>query len=292
VIHICTLEIEKQIIMTTLTKFLVVLVIMITANISAQDFQGVATYKSKRQVDVKLDSTKMDSEMQKRVMEMMKKQFEKTYKLTFNKEESIYKEEEKLDKPQAASGNMVMVMVNTGGSDVLYKNTKEERFSNKNDVFGKIFLIQDQLKKQDWQLGSETKNIGEYTCYKATMKREIEVTSNISENGETKVEAKPEKKEITITAWYTPQIPINNGPESYWGLPGLILEINDESQTIICSKIVMNPKDKMEIREPVKGKKVTQKEYDKIVEKKMKEMNDRYQRSDGHGDNISIQIKG
>jgi GLPGLI family protein len=278
--------------MTTLTKFLVVLVIMITANISAQDFQGVATYKSKRQVDVKLDSTKMDSEMQKRVMEMMKKQFEKTYKLTFNKEESIYKEEEKLDKPQAASGNMVMVMVNTGGSDVLYKNTQEERFSNKNDVFGKIFLIQDQLKKQDWQLGSETKNIGEYTCYKATMKREIEVSSNMSENGETKAEAKPEKKEITITAWYTPQIPINNGPESYWGLPGLILEINDESQTIICSKIVMNPKDKMEIREPGKGKKVTQKEYDKILEKKMKEMNERFQRSDGHGDDINIQIKG
>ncbi len=278
--------------MTTLTKFFIVLVIMITVNISAQDFQGEATYKSKRQVDVKLDSTKMDSEMQKRVMEMMKKQFEKTYKLTFNKEESIYKEEEKLDKPQPASGNMVMVMMNTGGSDVLYKNTKEERFSNQNDVFGKIFLIQDQLKKQDWQLGSETKNIGEYTCYKATMKQEIEVSSNMSENGEAKAEAKPEKKEITITAWYTPQIPINNGPESYWGLPGLILEINDESQTIICSKIVMNPKDKMDIKEPEKGKKVTQEEFDLIMEKKMKEMNERYQHNDGHGDNITIRIKG
>lgn len=278
--------------MTTLTKFLVVLVILFTATISAQDFQGVATYKSKRQMDLKLDSTKVDSEMQKKIMEMMKKQFEKTFILTFNKEESIYKEEEKLDKPQPAAGNMVMVMVDTGGSDVLYKNTKEERFTNQNDVFGKIFLIQDELKKQDWQLTSETKNIGTYTCYKAIMKREIEVSSSFSENGETKSESEPEMKEITITAWYTPQIPINNGPEGYWGLPGLILEINDESQTIICSKIVMNPKDKMEIKEPENGKKVSQETFDKIMEKKMKEMNDRYRGSDRHGDNISIQIRG
>lgn len=278
--------------MTTLTRFLVVLVILITSNMTAQDFQGVATYKSKRQMDVKLDSTQIDSEMQERIMEMMKKQFEKTYKLTFTKEESIYKEEEKLDKPHPASGGMVMVMATTGGSDILYKNTKEERFANQNDVFGKVFLVQDQLEKQAWQLGSETKNIGEYTCYKATMKREIEVSNSFATNGETKNESKSEKKEITITAWYTPQIPINNGPESYWGLPGLILEINDESQTIICSKIVMNPKDKMEIKEPEKGKQVNQKEFDRILEKKIKEMNDRYERSDEHGDNIRIQIKG
>jgi GLPGLI family protein len=34
-------------------------------------------------------------------------------------------------------------------------------------------------------------------------------------------------KDVTITAWYTPEIPVNQGPENYWGLPGLILEIND-----------------------------------------------------------------
>ena len=48
-------------------------------------------------------------------------------------------------------------------------------------------------------------------------------------------------KEIEITAWYTPQIPINQGPGEYWGLPGLILEINADRTTILCSKIIMNP---------------------------------------------------
>lgn len=278
--------------MTTIIRILVVtLALVVVTNANAQDFQGVATYKSKRQIDVKLDSTQMDSEMQKQVMEMMKKQFEKTFKLTFNKEESVYKEDESLDKPSPASGGMVFVVADAGGADVLYKNTKEARFANQNDVFGKIFLVKDTLKKQAWQLGSETKNIGEYTCYKATLKREVEVSSSMSHNGETKNETKPEKKEITITAWYTPQIPISNGPENYWGLPGLILEINDESQTIICSKIVMNPKDKVTIKEPSKGKKVNQETFDNIMEKKMKEMQDRYHSRSGDGESIRIEIR-
>ena len=25
-------------------------------------------------------------------------------------------------------------------------------------------------------------------------------------------------KEIVVTAWYSPEIPVNQGPENYWGL--------------------------------------------------------------------------
>ena len=67
-------------------------------------------------------------------------------------------------------------------------------------------------------------------------------------------------------------IPVNQGPEGYWGLPGLILEVNDGKTIILCSKIVINPKEKTEIKAPNNGKVVTQKEYDDIVTKKMEEM--------------------
>jgi GLPGLI family protein len=58
-------------------------------------------------------------------------------------------------------------------------------------------------------------------------------------------------KDVTITAWYTPEIPVNQGPENYWGLPGLILEINDSKTVILCSKIVLNQR-KNVIKAPVR----------------------------------------
>ena len=82
------------------------------------------------------------------------------------------------------------------------------------------------------------------------------------------------KKERITTAWYTPQIPVNNGPQDFEGLPGLILEINDGSLTLVCTKIVINPKDKTDIVEPSKGKEVTSKEFQAIMDKKNKEMMD------------------
>lgn len=279
--------------MNKLVKIISFVVLTVTTNIMAQDFQGIATYKSQRKFDIKLDSTQMNSEMHQRMMAMMKKQFEKTHILTFNKEESIYKEDEQLEAPQPQG--MVMVMVETGGSDVMYKNTKEKRYTNQNESFSKLFLIRDKLEDIKWELGSETKNIGDYTCYKATFKREVEVRqSGISVNGDKDLdeEIKPEMKEITVTAWYTPQIPVNTGPAQYHGLPGLILEVSDGTTTMMCSKVVLNPEKTVEIKEPTKGQKVTQKKYDDMMEKKMKEMNERMrdnrERGDGHGIEIRI----
>ncbi|WP_053978512.1 GLPGLI family protein [Mangrovimonas xylaniphaga] len=276
---------------TVIKVFAILMVFTTIAN--AQDFTGVATYKTKRKIDIQLDSSQVNSEMHQKMMDMLKKQFEKTFILSFNKEESIYKEEEKLGAPQM--GGMQMVVVNTGGSDILYKNTKEERYTNQNDVFGKVFLIKDQLKKEDWQFQSESKNIGEYTCYKATITRvQPKLVSGISVNGDKDLskEREPEMETVTVTAWYTPQIPINNGPANYFGLPGLILEVNDGSETIICSKIVLNPADKVEISEPKKGKEVNQEEFDKIMEKKLQEMEERYNSERGVGHNIEIKIGG
>ena len=65
-----------------------------------KDFQGVAIYESKTstsdfksQISGNRDIT---PEMQKMIEERMKKMFEKTFVLNFDKSASIYKEEEKL----------------------------------------------------------------------------------------------------------------------------------------------------------------------------------------------------
>ncbi|MDA9338492.1 GLPGLI family protein, partial [Flavobacteriaceae bacterium] len=94
----------------------------------------------------------------------------------------------------------------------------------------------------------------------------------------------------TIVAWYTPDVPVSNGPSNYGGLPGLILEVNDGNETIMCSEIVLNPKEVKEIKEPIKGKIVTRKKFAEISLEKTKEMMNRYRSRDGKG--IEIKIGG
>ncbi|MGB3605816.1 GLPGLI family protein [Psychroserpens sp.] len=280
--------------MKPIQRIIILFIVLASMSMFAQDFQGVATYKTKRQVSIKMDSTKMQSAMQEQISEMLKKSFEKTYLLTFNKEASIYKEEDALKAPTAAG--LGLVVSSSGGGDVIYKNTKTQTYTNQNDFLGKVFLIQDQLKPLPWELGSETKNIGSYTCFKATITEAVEVTNRTWSTGKIEAKNKTEETETKTkitTAWYTPQISVSNGPAQFYGLPGLILEINDGQQTIICSKIVLNPEEKIEIAEPTKGKKVNAQEFEDITLKKIQEMNERNATSSGKdGETISINIGG
>ena len=262
-------------------------------NSVAQDFTGKAVYKTNRKSGFKIGGDSNMSEAQKQELEeRFQKMNQKTFILAFDKITSSYKEEEKLNapNPQANMGGVQVISVfGGGGSGSLYfKNLKEKRFVNKTEIMGKTFLIKDSIPNYQWQLTSETKNIGNYTCYKATFTQEVENMMMTVENGETKQTKKSET--ITTTAWYTPQIPISNGPTIYHGLPGLILEINDGKTTIVCTEIVLNPSEKITISEPDKGKIVSQAAYDKIRDEKNKELMERFQSRDGKG--IEIKIGG
>lgn len=295
-------------------KKIIIAITLITGFLSfaQKDFQGMAVYESKtttadfmKNIEGNKDIT---PEMKAQIAERMKKAFEKTFILNFDKNASIYKEEEKLDAPgQGGAGRMKMMTSFMGGGGTYYKNIKEKSYTVDKEVFGKEFLIKDSLPKYNWVLTEETKKIGDYTCFKATttiepsksdfrnmrMKREEQrIEKKLEKQGNTtgsttEENKKDEKekakttnfmdqvelpKEITITAWYCPEIPINQGPEGYWGLPGLILEVSDGKTIILCSKLALNTKDKVEIKAPTGGDKVTQKEFDEIMMKKMEEM--------------------
>ena len=265
---------------------------LMTVSIFAQDFSGRAIYRTHRKSSIKLDSTTMASSpgIQEQLEAQMRKMFQKTYSLDFTKSKSVYKEVQELDAPNAPSSNGVMIMVqgSNGSNDVLYKNISENRMANKKELMGKVFLIRDNLVAYDWELMGETKNIGNYTCYKAKFEIEEEDIQINMIDGEVKEEKVTKKR--TLVAWYTPEVPISNGPSNYGGLPGLILEVNDGNQTIVCSEIVLNPKEVKEIKEPTKGKVVTRDEFSKISFEKTKEMMNRYRSRDGKG--IEIRIGG
>jgi len=278
-------------------KSVTIFCLLITTALLAQNFQGKATYKTSRKMDLKIggkEGVSMSDEQKAKMNAMMMKQFQKTFVLTFDKNTSIYKEDKKLSAPVTAASNngIAMVVIGSGGgNDIVYKNTKENRFASKTEIMGKLFLIKDKLPKYDWKLSDETKNIGVYTCYKATYTRQVEKTKMDMNDG--KITERKEKEDVVTTAWYTPTIPVSNGPGNYTGLPGLILEIKEGNQTIICSEIVLNPTNKINIEEPKKGKVVSQKQYDKIMDKKTKEMLEKYKPSrSGKGHTMQIRIGG
>jgi GLPGLI family protein len=290
--------------------FTLVLAVLSFMGLQAQEFQGMAVYESRTSTSdfkSRMEGNKnMTPDMQKRIEENMKKMFEKTFILNFNKTASIYKEEEKLEASTQGGGGFRMMSSFAGGGGTFYKDIKDKQYSNDKEFMGKEFLVKDSLTSIAWKMEAETRVIGGYTCYKATAVKKPSATDfrNMrprKEDADKKEGAKPADdkktnfldavevpKEIIITAWYTPEIPVSQGPEGYWGLPGLILEVNDGRTTILCSKIVLNPKDKVEIKAVTKGKVVSQKEYDEAVMKKMEEFREMNQ---GRGGNGGMQIR-
>lgn len=278
--------------------FSIAIVLLSVVSMNAQEFQGLAVYESKTSTsDFKANfggNREITPEMQKNIEERMRKMMEKTFVLNFDKTASIYKEEEKLDAPGQNGGGMRMMSSMMGGGGTTYKNVKEKTYSVDKEFMGKEFLVQDSLPKLDWKMESETKQIGGYTCYKATAVKPVS-QSDFRNFRPKKEEAKKDEKEkttnlmdsfempkeVTITAWYAPEIPINQGPENYWGLPGLILEVSDGKTVILCSKVVLNAKEKVVIKAPTKGKVISQKEYDETVTKKMEEMREQFKNGGG-----------
>ena len=242
--------------------------------LQAQEFQGKAYYESRTTIKMDFGGRNIPEDRKQMILERMKKAGEKTFVLSFNRVESLYKEEQKLEQPGMGGGKGMRFGMMQGGGEDYYKNVKEGTYAVKNDLFGKLFLVKDSLPKLDWKMEAETKKIGNYTAYKATAIKKVKrrnMSAIFNRNQDKKQEVYTEK-EVHVVAWYSPEIPVNQGPANYSGLPGLILEVSDDQTSIICSKLVMNPKEKMVIKAPKKGKKVSQAEYDEIASKKMKEM--------------------
>lgn len=291
-----------------LLSFLSIVLLSFTG--SAQSISGVAFYESKTTVDMdNFGGRDMSEDMKRQIAERMKNYLEKTFILTFNGNESVYTEEEKLE---AGAGNRGFgMMMNSFSAGKQYKNLKANQIVEEREFFGKQFLIVDTLTNLKWEISKESKQIGQYLAIKATAVKKIdendysmarrrnrddddkkpntEVTEGEKKSDSTTKEPQDPfeeievPKEVVVTAWFTPQIPVGNGPGEYSGLPGLILELNVYRTTILCSKIILNPKEAEKITAPNKGEEVTREAYNKIIKEKMDEMRENFRGRGGRG---------
>jgi GLPGLI family protein len=179
------------------------------------------------------------------------------------------------------------MVATSGEGSTLYKNIADQSFLEEQDMMGKAYLVKDMLEPVEWELSNETKKVGNYTVQKASYTRIVD--SKRFSTGMTEMENV--KDTLQVTVWFTPEIPVAHGPENFFGLPGLILEVQNQGRTLICEKIELNPSaDPVVIERPSKGKEITQVEFRTVQEEGMKQMMNRYQGKPGEGNRMEIRI--
>jgi len=239
-----------------------------------KEFQGRAIYIAKSKMELGRWGARLSEAQKKQVKERLKNRLNKTYILDFNKEASLFDEKEVLDAYSGATDSWGKNF----SRGLQYKNVKENKLVQSQEFYGKKFLVVDELEKIQWQMGQETKKIGNYDCFKAVASIPTQNLKwfDFSWRELRKPEPKEGDEEViemtTVEAWYTMQIPVAHGPAEFWGLPGLILEVSAGNTIMLCSEIQMNPEEKIEIIPPSKGEEITKKEYKETIVAKMTEM--------------------
>lgn len=145
------------------------------------------------------------------------------YELVFDKEQSNFRYQKSLAIKENVMVNQYAELISEGSyyfvNDTVYK---KEVFQDK------LFYTYQPLKDQGfkWNFPDETKKIDQYICYKAT--RQV-INTNVSGT-----------HQFTVIAWYCPEIPVPFGPKDNFGLPGLILELEDTHIVFYAEKIELN----------------------------------------------------
>ncbi len=178
------------------------------------------------------------------------------FKLSFSADKSLYEEDMSEKNVPLDKGTMIvmekMAYVQPPNPEIkeVYNDFEKSRQIVKVEFMTRFFLIESDITTQAWRPGRNTRKIKGYVCMDATMKM----------------------GEESVTAWYTPNIPVTLGPKNYGGLPGLILavDINGEN-VLLATSVELTPPPEDTISSPTDGRKVTQEEFDKLVAEKVEE---------------------
>jgi len=183
--------------------------------------------------------------------------------LYFNNSESIFREKPKEEEAYegreiGSGGNVRFRFWGAGGSmNGYYRTLGSTAYLQEKDIMGKKFLVEDEERKYEWKITGRTEQLGQYQVIEAMTINDVD----------------------TIQAWFTPQIPVSSGPDSYSQLPGLILrvDVNQGKKMIYATNIDIRPLTEEEVIEkPKKGKKVTREDFEKMRAEKMEEMKEMY----------------
>lgn len=131
---------------------------------------------------------------------------------------------------------------------IIFKDYGNARVVMEQYFHPRPYIISDTTFIRHWKIEDEHQEIMGLTCQKAT-------------------------SADTITAWFTIDVPILDGPHTYGGLPGLILELDDNQEQYECVSI---EETEMGVpKEPERGQRVTQEEFLTVVDDHFSRMGER-----------------
>ncbi len=120
--------------------------------------------------------------------------------------------------------------------NIISVDLDSNRIVTQKSVYGDMYLISDSLRNIQWKIGSEIRQIAGFDCRKAV--------GRVMDS-------------IVVIAFYTDEIIPSGGPESFNGLPGMILGIAIPRMhtTWYATKLQLAPVNASDIAAPKKGKK-------------------------------------
>jgi GLPGLI family protein len=223
----------------------------------AQKTEGRIDYTETVQMQINLPDGPEAEEMRK----LIPKERALRKALYFNAKSCLYMD---APNPKADEGDLNIGSQDESGNNlqISFKMSDPENRSfldlesgksvESTEFFGRRFLIEEDIKKLNWKIVPEQRQIQGYLCQKAV----LQDTSR------------------KVIAWFTPMIPVSIGPGEFHGLPGAVLEIdaNDGLRKIVADKVELMALEANTITKPDKGKAVGREEFKKIKEEKLKEM--------------------
>jgi GLPGLI family protein len=136
--------------------------------------------------------------------------------------------------------------------DGVSQDLRNRTTSTRREVFENTYLIKDSLRNLDWRITDETREIAGFECRKAVTK--------ICDS-------------VYVVAFYTDQIPVSSGPETFGGLPGLILglAIPRLYTTWFATKLELVDPTPAQLNPVQKGKKVNWAQLEEELKKGLKD---------------------
>ncbi len=194
----------------------------------------------------------LGDEMAKQIFGQMAKP--QDYILTSSQGKSLYeiapevKSDEEEDELQVGGQAFNFNKLRRRFSPILFKDMENMTMTKQQGIFDKKFLIKDSLQTLDWEITDQTKKFGDFTCTVAEA-----------------MDAQNQK----VSACYTEEVPINEGPDDYFGLPGLVIEVIKGPVHLNMSELKITDEN-TDLQAPKDGKEVTKKEFEDIVKERMK----------------------